>query len=86
MIATKPIEIRSNLKKYMDIAYDGEPVIVSRKQNRNVVILSEKEYNEMQKSIKNSRYLKMLEESARQFQNGEVVHKTMADLEKMENE
>lgn len=44
MIIAKQIEIRDNIKDYFDTAYDGEVIIVPRKQGRNVVILSEKEY------------------------------------------
>ena len=50
MIATKPVDLRARLKEYFDIAFKGEPVIVSRKNNENVVIISEHEYNEMQKA------------------------------------
>ena len=50
MIATKQVDIRANIKKYFDIAFNGEPVIVSRKENRNVVIISETEYNELAKA------------------------------------
>lgn len=46
MIA-KQIEIRSNIKKYFDMAYEGDPIIVPRKANRNVVIISENEYNRL---------------------------------------
>ncbi len=41
----KQMDIRANIKKYFDIAYEGEPVIVPRKENKNVVIISEEEYN-----------------------------------------
>ena len=44
MIIAKQIEIRDNIKDYFDTAYDGEVIVVPRKQGRNVVILSEKEY------------------------------------------
>jgi hypothetical protein len=47
MIA-KQMEVRSNIKKYFDLAYEGEPVIIPRKNDRNVVIISEVEYNRMQ--------------------------------------
>ncbi len=33
-----------------DMAFDGETVIVSRKENKNVVIISEAEYNELAKA------------------------------------
>ena len=39
----KQMDVRANIKKYFDIAYEGEPVIVPRKENKNVVIISEEE-------------------------------------------
>ena len=47
MIIAKQIEIRNNIKEYFDTAYDGEVIIVPRKQGKNVVILSEKEYTKL---------------------------------------
>ena len=44
MIIAKQIEIRNNIREYFDTAYGGEVIIVPRKQGKNVVILSEKEY------------------------------------------
>ena len=42
MIATKQMDLRANIKKYFDIAFNGEPVIVSRKENKNVVIIQKR--------------------------------------------
>ena len=50
MIATKPLDLRTNLKKYMDFAFRGEPVVIARPKNENVVMLSEQEYNELAKA------------------------------------
>ncbi|MBO7356868.1 MAG: type II toxin-antitoxin system Phd/YefM family antitoxin [Lachnospiraceae bacterium] len=41
----KQMDIRANIKKYFDMAYSGIPIVVPRKDNRNVVIISEEEYN-----------------------------------------
>jgi len=39
-------DLRQNLKKYLDCVYhDHEPLIVTRKNHENVVILSIKDYN-----------------------------------------
>jgi antitoxin YefM len=46
MIA-RQMEVRSNIKKYFDMAYEGEVVIIPRKQDKNVVIISEAEYNRL---------------------------------------
>ncbi len=83
MTIAKQMEVRANIKKYFDMAYNGEPIIVPRKENRNVVIMSEAEYREMEKAKRNMEYLKMLEESDRQMKEGKVVVKTMAELEAM---
>ena len=44
MVIAKQMEIRANIKKYFDLAYNGNPVVVPRKENKNVVIISEEEY------------------------------------------
>ncbi len=47
MVVTKPVEIRKEQKKFFSIAYKGEPVIVSRPRNENVVVISEEKYREL---------------------------------------
>lgn len=61
MIATKPIDLRARLKEYLDSAFNGEPVIVSRKDSRNVVIVSEREYNELTRAKRNAEYTAKLQ-------------------------
>ena len=34
MIATNPMDIKANIKKHFDMVFNGEPVIVSRKENK----------------------------------------------------
>lgn len=75
MIATKQMDVRANIKKYFDIAFNGEPVIVSRKENKNVVIISEAEYNELEKAKKNAEYLATLNRADEPIKNGQVVTK-----------
>ena len=84
MIATKQIDLRANIKKYFDMAFNGEPVIVSRKENRNVVIISEAKYNELEKVMKNAEYLAKLNRADEQMKNGQVIIKTMEELLAME--
>ncbi len=80
------MDIRANLKKYFDLAFNGEPIIVSRKKNRNVVVISEMEYNNLQKAKKNAEYLAHLDRSFAQLEQGDVVVKSMEELEKLANE
>ncbi|MGN0464963.1 MAG: type II toxin-antitoxin system Phd/YefM family antitoxin [Lachnospiraceae bacterium] len=84
MIATKQMDIRANLKKYFDLAFNGETIIVSRKENKNVVVISETEYNNLLKAKKNAEYLAKLNRAEEQIKNGQVITKTMDELLAME--
>lgn len=85
MLAVKSVDVRDNFKALCDKVFGGETLIVSRPKNENVVIISEAEYNEMIKAKRNAEYLAMLDESIEQHKRGEVVVKTMAELEQMAN-
>ena len=71
MIATNYTNVRNNLKEYCDMAYDaGETVIVTRKENKNIVILSLERFNLMEKAIRNSQYLAKLDRAFDQLYVG----------------
>lgn len=84
MIAAKQMDVRANIKKYFDMAFNGEPIIVSRKENKNVVIISEAEYNELEKARRNAEYIAKLDKADEQIRKGQVVTKNMDDLLAME--
>ena len=86
MIATKQMNLRANIKKYFDLAFNGETIVVSRKENKNVVVISEQEYNELQRAKRNAEYLAKLDRSFAQLKQGEVVIKSMEELERMADE
>lgn len=80
MIATKPVDLRARLKEYLDSAFNGEPVIVSRKGNRNVVIVSEGEYNELMKAKRNAEYTAKLQRGIHALNAGNgVEHEIIED-------
>jgi len=82
----KQVDVRANIKKYFDMASNGQAIIIPRKENKNVVIVSEAEFHEMERARRNAEYLAMLEESERQFREGKVIKKTMAELDEMAKE
>ena len=82
-VIVKQMDVRANIKKYFDMAHEGDAIIVPRKENRNVVIISEESYRELEKFRRNAQYLAMLDESDRQLQEGRVIVKTMEELETM---
>ena len=49
---------------------DNEPVIITRKANKNVVIVSLERYNQMEKIIRNSKYLAKLDSAFEQLYSG----------------
>ena len=86
MIATKPLDLRSNLKKYMDFAFKGEPVIIARPRKENVVLVSEKDYNELIKLKQNTEYMTHLDRSYEQMIKNQTITFSMDELRAMESD
>ena len=61
----------------------GETVIVTRKAEKNVVIISEERFNELEKAERNAAYLGKLERGLEQVRAGFGIVKTMEELEAM---
>ena len=80
MIATNYSNIRNNFKKYCDKATrDYETIIVTRKNDENVVLMSEEEYNNLMENLyimSNKDYynelLKRKDEVEKGSRNGEI--------------
>lgn len=56
MVIAKQMDLRSNLKKFLDMAYEGETIVVPRKERKNVVIISEEEYNRIMQNRRIGEY------------------------------
>lgn len=53
MLAVNYTNMRENLKAYCDKVNDeNETIIITRKDNKNVVLISQNEYNNMLQNIK----------------------------------
>ncbi len=61
-------ELRTNLKKYLDYAMEGEIVKVRRKNGENILIVSEKTYNEMETIQRYTAYQNWLKEHSKEEQ------------------
>ena len=84
MLAANYTALRNNLKYYCDQVCDTrDTLIVTRKADQNVVMMSLERYNELEKLERNARYLAMLAESEKQLRDGKIVIKTMEELEAM---
>ena len=71
----------TQIRRYDKASDDGEVVIVTRKEEKNVVILSMEQYNQLQKQVANAKYLSMLDKSMQQIQDGGIVIKDIKDFE-----
>jgi antitoxin YefM len=73
MIAVNYTNIRENLKTYCDKVNDeDETIIITRKDNKNVVLISQNEYNNMLENIKflkDPQYLVELFKSMKELEN-----------------
>lgn len=85
MLAVNYSTIRENLKTYCDKVTDNnETVIVTRKGEKNVVIISLEEWNELQRAAKNAEYLAKLNRAVSDLDSGRIVTKSLDELGAME--
>lgn len=70
MTAIKGIDLKTRFKEFCDRAFNGESFIISRPQNENVVLMSEKEYAELEKHRRNAEYLAKLDRGFNQINAG----------------
>jgi len=72
MLAVNYSTIRSRLKDYCDkVTDESETVIVTRKDEKNVVIISLSEYNALTKAARNAAYLNKLDRAIEQLSRGD---------------
>jgi antitoxin YefM len=80
MLAVKSVDLRNNFKALCDKVFSGETLIVSRPKNENVVMLSENEYNELQKAKRNAEYLRTIDEGMEQIASGNGIYHDIIEV------
>ena len=84
MIAVNFTTARNRFKDFCDkVTAEAETVIVTRKAEKNVVIISAERYNELEKAERNAAYLGKLERGLTQVRSGHGIVKTLEELEAM---
>lgn len=83
MIALNYSQLRENMKYYFDkVTDDYEILTVTRKENRNIVILSEEAYNNMLENMhlmENKANYDWLMESKAQYEAGQLHSRDLTD-------
>jgi antitoxin YefM len=81
MDAVSYSDLRQNLKLYMDKVYnDHDPLIITRKNNENIVLLSIDEYNSLLETnylLGNEANAEHLRKSIEQYSSGKVNKKEL---------
>lgn len=84
MLAINYTSLRDNMKSYMDqVTDDYETMIVTRKNNKNVVMMSEEAYNNLMENIHvmgNKTNYDWLMESKTQLENGNFASHALAEV------
>ncbi len=82
MLAVNYTNLRENMKRYMDrLTDDYETLIVTRKNNKNIVMMSEEAYNNLMENIYimgNKENYNWLMESKKQIENGNIHLRKLA--------
>lgn len=85
MLAVNYTNLRDNMKAYMDkVTDDYETMIVTRKDNKNVVMLSEEAYNNLLENsyiMSNKTNFDWLMESKAQLENGNAKTHELVEVE-----
>lgn len=85
MLAVNYTNFRENLKDYMDKATDDyETIIVTRKNNKNVVMISEESYNNLMENvyvIGNKSNYDWLMESKEQLESGKYTKHDLIEVQ-----
>jgi antitoxin YefM len=83
MNAINYTDLRKNLKEYLDQVYqDHEPLIITRKNNQNIVVISIEDYNSLVETnylLSNPSNAKRLLNSLEKARSGKVEKKELIE-------
>ena len=84
MQTIRAVDLHTNFKNVCNYVLKGEKIVVARPHNKNLVLISEEKYNEL-KGKKQEKYLKKLERSHEEYENGEYAEYSLDELRAMED-
>ena len=81
MVAIKGADIKYNFKAICDRVFGGETIIVSRPKNENIVLLSEKKYEELERAQRNAEYLAKIDRGIEQMKSGTLHYHDLVEVD-----
>jgi antitoxin YefM len=85
MRAIKAMDLRDKFKDYCELAANGEIFIVNRPDKRNIVVMSEDEFNLMLDDIQEKKFWERIERARTNIKAGKYIEKTIEELEAYEH-
>lgn len=79
MIAVRGRDVKENFKALCDRVYLGERIIISRPKNENIVMISERDYAEFEKAVRNFDYLTKIDRAIEQRNAGTMKEHELID-------
>ena len=70
MTAVNGTTVKNDFKNICSRVYDGEVIVIARPRNENVVMISEREYAELERLRKNAEYLAKIDRALAQREAG----------------
>ena len=72
MIAIRTVDLTQDFRRVAGMINKGEKVVVARPKNKNIVLVAEAEYNELERIKHNAKYLAMIDKAIEEGKRGEV--------------
>ena len=82
MLTVNYSTIKNSFKKYYDKVSDSqETIIITRKNEKNVVLISLEQYNQLEKAARNNEYLAMIDISLAQLEIGKGKEHELIEID-----
>ena len=84
MLTVKSKDVRDNFESLCDKVFRGETLVISRPNNENIVMMSEREYNEIMQTKKIAEYFAMMYQSIAETAVSGYIEKSISEQESLE--
>lgn len=80
MVAVKGTTVKNDFKNICDRVFNGEVFIISRPKDENIVMVSEREYAELERLKKNADYIAKIDRAIAQKEAGTMQEHELIEV------
>ena len=82
MLVANYTNVRNDFKNFCDqVVETASPLIVTRKEDNNIVMLSLDQYNDIQKELRNAKYMAKLQRSYNQIAEDRGITRDLIEVD-----